>query len=274
MINDPPPRRTIRFAHASQGETVDGSALRFPHPITRDWAWGGATGEGVRVCVIDSGLDADHPAVAGRAERHRVVADDAGHWSVRPDDQGDAAGHGTACAGIIRSLAPDCDLVSVRVLGRGLRGNGEALLAALEWAIEQGFPVVNLSLSTRRTVFKERLHDLADRAYFGGTAIVSSAHNSPLDSYPWRFSSVLSVGSHDRPDPEYLEVSPAPPVEFFAAGVRVTVAWPGGGTRSVSGNSFATPHVSGLCARILQAHPSFHPAQLKHVLSAVADNVR
>ncbi|MFI6603929.1 S8 family serine peptidase [Nonomuraea sp. NPDC050536] len=269
-------RRTIRFAHTSMGAQADAGALGFTYPITRDWAWGGSTGRGVRVCIIDSGLDAEHPAVGGRAEQYCVrqeIVDGIEGWSVVPDAEGDSAGHGTACAGIIRSLAPDCDLVSVRVLGKNLQGNGEALMAALKWAIEQRFPVVNLSLSTRRQVFKERLHDMAEEAYFSGVTIVSSAHNRPVNSFPWRFSSVISVGSHGRSEPGYIEVNPTPPVEFFAAGVDIETARPGGGTSRVSGNSFATPHIAGWCARILQRHPSFRTAQLKHVLAAVADNL-
>lgn len=265
--------RTIRFAHTSVGATLPATAIAAPAPIDRTWAWGGATGRGVTVCVIDSGVDPGHPNLGGDVECYAVV-DDGGDWRVRPDDAGDVAGHGTACAGIIRALAPDCGLVSVRVLGGSLRANGEALLAALEWAVQRGFPLVNLSLSTRRPAMKERLHDLADEAYFRGVTLVAAAHNSPLISYPWRFPSVISVGSHALPDGEHLECNPAPPVDFFARGVDVPVAWPGGRRRMVSGNSFATPHVAGLCARVLEKHPDFRTPQLRHVLGAVADNVK
>jgi len=170
-------------------------------------------------------------------------------------------------------MAPDCELVSLRVLARNLRGNGDALMTALEWAVGQRFPIINVSLSSRKEALKERLHDLADTAYFAGVSLVSSAHNSPVVSYPWRFPSVISVGSHDVGDPEYLELNPTPPVDFFSYGVNVRVAWPGGTTKEVSGNSFATPHIAGLCARILEKHPEFRTAQLRHVLAAVADNI-
>lgn len=264
--------RVIRFAHTSLGDKVSSAVIAAPDDISRDWAWGGSTGRGVRVCVVDSGIEAAHPLVGGRAELFAVEETPEG-WAVRPDDAGDLAGHGTACAGIIRALAPGCELTSVRVLARNLRGNGDALMTALEWAVAQRFPVVNVSLSTRKEALKERLHDLADAAFFAGVTFVSSAHNSPVISYPWRFPSVISVGSHDVRDPEYLELNPAPPVDFFAPGVNVPVAWPGGGTKVVSGNSFATPHVAGLCARILAKHPGFRTPQLRHVLAAVADNL-
>jgi subtilisin len=265
--------RTVRFAHTSTGAAVPPGVLALPHAVDRAWAWGDATGRGVRVCVIDSGVDPDHPAVGGPVPLYAVQEGTDGGWTVVPDDAGDVAGHGTACAGIIHQLAPDCETTSVRVLTRNLRGNGEAMLAALEWAVDQDFHLVNMSLSTRKAQLKERLHDLADRAWYAGVTLVSAAHNSPVVSYPWRFPSVLSVGSHYRDDPAHLELNPAPPVDVFAAGVNVRVPWPGGGTKEVSGNSFATPHVTGLCARILERHPEFRTAQLRQVLAAVADNI-
>ena len=76
-------------------------------------------------------------------------------------------GHGTACAGIVRALAPDVELTSVRVLGSGYTGGGEILLRGLAWAIEEGFQVVNMSLSTTRTKYVERLHEAAATASGG-----------------------------------------------------------------------------------------------------------
>ena len=116
------------------------------------------------------------------------------------------------------------------------------------------------------------LHRLADQAYFGRSVLVASAHNMPVESYPWRFSSVISVGSHEREDPELVFVNPEPPVEFFARGVGVPVPWPGGETVVASGNSFATPHVSALCARILSKHPGLSPFQVKTLLAGAAAN--
>jgi subtilisin family serine protease len=191
---------------------------------------------------------------------------------MRDDDAGDLSGHGTACAGIIRSLAPACSLTSVRVLGPDLGGTAADLLTGLEWAIEQRFDVVNLSLSTRKRAAVSELHELADRAYFGGTLLVACAHNLPVESFPWRFSSVISVASHEEPDPLVFYANPEPPVEFFARGVDVEVAWLGGGRLRSTGNSFATPHLSGICALVLGKHPGLTPFQLKTVLSLTASN--
>jgi subtilisin family serine protease len=81
------------------------------------------------------------------------------------------------------------------------------------------------------------------------------------------------VGSHEDADPRTFFYNPAPPVEFFARGVNVEVAWIGGARIRSSGNSFATPHMSGICALILAKHPELTPFQLKSVLYLTASNV-
>jgi subtilisin len=246
--------------------------VEWPGEITRDWAWGGSTGENVRVCILDSGVEAGHGLV-GEVERAVAVSIVDGETVVQDDAEGDLCGHGTACAGIVRSLAPDARLFSVRVLGAGFTGSGDVLLAGLKWAIEQGFDVVNMSLSTTKRQFTGILHELTDTAYFKRTVLVASAHNMPVESYPWRFSSVISVGSHEEPDPLAFYYNPNPPVEFFARGVDVEVAWTGGARIRCTGNSFATPHMSGICALLLGKHPELTPFQLKSVLYLTSTNV-
>jgi subtilisin len=240
----------------------------WPERVTREWAWGGARGAGVRVCIVDSGIDASHPLVGEVARAVTPIEE-----RLEPDDRGDVNGHGTACAGIIRALAPDCEISSARVLGPDIGGTGRDLLAGLSWAIESGYDVINLSLSTTRRTFIERLHELADQAYFRRCVIVSAAHNLPVDSWPWQFASVVSVAGHTGQDPLEFHVNPTPPVEFLARGVDVEVAWPGGETIRVSGNSFAAPHLAALCALIRSKHPRITPAQLKSVLYLTASNV-
>src|SRR5919197_494071 len=247
--------------------------VEWPERVTREWAWGGSTGGGVRVCVLDSGVEARHPLVGELDGSVAIVKTEDGEITVTEDVEGDLCGHGTACAGIVRSLAPKADIFSVRVLGAGFKGSGPVLLGGLRWAVEQGFDVINMSLSTTKRQFAELLHELADSAYFRRTVLVASAHNMPVESYPWRFSSVISVGSHEEPDPLMFFYNPSPPVEFFARGVGVEIAWLGGGTIRSSGNSFATPHIAGICALILSKHPELTPFQLKNVLYLTANNV-
>jgi subtilisin len=250
-----------------------GIPVDWPERMTRDWALGRSTGEGVRLCVVDSGIEADHPLV-GHVERAVVVtAGDDGKLIVEDDVEGDLCGHGTACASIIRSLAPDCRLSSVRILGAGFTGSGPALLEGLRWAVGEGYDVVNLSLSTTKRDFAAVLHELADSAYFRRTMLIASAHNMPVESYPWRFASVLSVGSHEKDDALEYFYNPTPPVEFFARGVDVEVGWLGGGRIRSTGNSLATPHMAAICALVLGKHPELTPFQLKSVLYLTASNV-
>ena len=245
----------------------------WPGQVTRDWAWGGSTGKGVKVCILDSGVEAEHPLVSGIDGAVAVEVGEDDEVTIVDDAEGDLCGHGTACAGIVRSLAPDCSLFSVRVLGAGFTGSGTALLGGLRWAVEQGFQVINMSLSTTKSHFAGVLHELADTAYFRRSVLVASAHNMPVESYPWRFSSVISVGSHDEADDLAFYYNPDPPVEFFARGVNIDVAWLKGGKIRCTGNSFATPHLSGICALILSKHPELTPFQLKSVLYLTASNV-
>ena len=131
----------------------------------------------------------------GELESAVVISRDDGDEIVAEEDtEGDVSGHGTACAGIVRRLAPEASISSVRVLGAGFTGSGNVLLGGLRYAIEQGFDVINMSLSTTKKPFASVLHELADSAYFKRTVLVASAHNMPVESYPWRFSSVISVG--------------------------------------------------------------------------------
>ncbi|MDP9183722.1 MAG: S8 family serine peptidase [Actinomycetota bacterium] len=271
----PSTRTSLRPAGA---EKFDPAVLQrvtpLPVGITREWAWGGSTGSGVDVAVVDSGVEDGHPWVGRVDSAVALSVDESQPEGVRLDvgSHDDLFGHGTACAGIIRRLAPDCRLHSVRVLGDRLTGRGPVFAAGVRWALDQGFPVVNLSLSTGRDEYHGLFHDLADEAYFRGTALVCAVNNAAVPSYPSQFSAVFSVAAHERNDPERFDFNPDPPVEFGAPGVDVEVAWRGGATLTATGNSFAAPHIAGLVVRILGKHPGLTPFQLKTVLHALADN--
>ncbi|MDP8910486.1 MAG: S8 family serine peptidase [Actinomycetota bacterium] len=247
--------------------------VEWPERVTREWAFGDTAGRGVRVCILDSGVEPDHPLVGPVDGATAIAVGDDGDVIATEDTEGDLCGHGTACAGVVRAIAPNCEIHSVRVLGAGYTGSGPVLLGGLRWAVEQRFDVINMSLSTTKREFTGVLHELADSAYFRRTVLVASAHNMPVESYPWKFSSVISVGSHEENDSLVFYANPNPPVEFFARGVDLQLAWAGGGRIRATGNSFATPHIAGICALVLGAHPELTPFQLKSVLYLIASNV-
>jgi subtilisin family serine protease len=249
------------------------SALRRLAPfdeIDRAWAFGPADGDGVVVAIVDSGVEGTHPAVGGRLRESVRVELDGDDAAVVPDEPIDAVGHATACAGIILGLAPRTTILSIRVLGSDNRGKGLAFATGLQWAIERGASIVNLSLSSRSESLFGTLHDLVDRAYFANVLLVCAANNVSVASYPSLFASVVSVAAHDVRDPDVWFYNPRPPVEFGAYGLDVDVAWKDGGRITATGNSFAAPHIAGYAARIRAAHPSATPFEIKTILAATA----
>jgi subtilisin family serine protease len=245
--------------------------------ITAAWAWGGSTGKGVRVAVIDSGVEADHPALDGCVEVDRGVAisvDDAGRVVEHRSPHRDSVGHGTACAGIIHSLAPDARITSVKVLGAGLTGRAAAFIRGLGWAVEEGYDVINLSLGTTPREWALPFYEVCDEAYFRGCFIVTAANNTHRRSFPSLFASVTSVACNLSKDPFRFHYNPEPPTEFLAPGIDIEVAWRGGSRIVGTGNSYAAPHISGIAALIRSKHPELRPFHVKTVLFATAANVR
>jgi len=242
--------------------------------LDRAEAFGGTDGSGVRVALIDSGVEESHPALGGRLAASMVVELAGDEATILEDPAAiDVAGHGTACAGIVHSIAPGAELISVRILGANSRAKGTAFAAALEWVIEQGIGVVNLSLSSRSDALYGVFHDLADRAYFANTLLVCAANNVPGPSYPSLFAAVVSVAAHDVADPTVWFYNPSPPVEFGAYGVDVDVAWRDGTRIRATGNSFAAPHLAGYAALIRARHPGAAPFEVKAMLAATASPV-
>ena len=245
--------------------------------ITPAWAWGGSTGKGIRVAVIDSGIEADHPALEGCVEVDRGVSvgvDRAGRVVEQTGPHDDSVGHGTACAGIIHSLAPDARITSVKVLGAGLFGKAASFIRGLGWAVEEGFDVINLSLGTRPREWALPFYEVCDEAYFRGCFIVTAANNTYRPSVPSLFASVASVACNLSKDPFRFHYNPDPPTEFLAPGIDVEVAWRGGSRIVGTGNSYAAPHISGIAALIRSKHPELRPFHVKTVLFATAANVR
>ena len=246
--------------------------------IDPEWAWGGSTGKGIRVAVVDSGVEHDHPALGNCVRGGVVIEYDSrakNSHRIKPDHpSSDVSGHGTACAGIIHALAPDAEIYSVRVLGRNMGGRAIQFAAGFDWAIENDIQVVNLSLSTSLEEYFGLFHDLTDQAYFKNMNVISAVNNIPEPSYPSLYSSVISVAAHEGKDPFTYYYNPKPPVEFGAPGIDVEVAWSKGQYLVCTGNSFAAPHITGITTLIRSKHPELTPFQMKAVLLACAANTK
>jgi subtilisin family serine protease len=232
------------------------------------------TGKGVKVGVLDSGVDGSHPAFAERVRQQYDVVSDYSSARCVPARTTDSIGHGTACAGIILQLAPQAELYSIKVIGKDSKGTADQLVAALAFALDQGYDVINMSLGTTDERIWRRLGALADRAFYEGRIIVAAANNFGQVAYPAHFSSVLAVGMEGFDSPETLRYELGNPIELGARGIYVEAPAMGGGMQLYTGTSFACPHVSGLVARLLSVYPglaAFEARALLRLLAAPAE---
>lgn len=235
-------------------------------------ALGDHDGSGVRVAIIDTGVEHDHPWVGGKlAESYGVTLFEDGRADIEPCQPLDVCGHGTAAAGQVRRVAPGAELVSIRVLSESREGSSEALVSALQWVAEQDVDVVNMSLSTLRLALALRIGHAVDDLYAKHVPCIC-AKGYQLDGrdYPTSFGASIGVtfGALEPAEVRYRENEM---VEFVAHGVDSVVAWQNGATRKVTGSSYATPLVSGLAARLLSAHPGLSVFEMKTLLKAYAD---
>lgn len=230
----------------------------------------GSRGRGVRVALLDSGVDGKHPRLAGRIAAQYDVQDGRGGPRCVPAPAADSIGHGTACAGIIAEIAPEAEITSIRVFGAEARGSAEQLAAALTFAIDGGFPVINMSLGTTNPQAALRLGPLADRAFYEGRIIVAAANNHGQAAFPAQLSSVLSVGMEDFSDAGTIRYSFGDPIELGARGIYVEAPAPGGGLQLCTGTSFACPHVSGLVARLVACFPTLCAFEARTLLTLLA----
>ncbi|MFG1603880.1 S8 family serine peptidase [Actinoplanes sp. NPDC049265] len=240
-------------------------------------AWAeGLTGGGVRVAVLDSGIDVDHPDLAG------AVAETADFTGAGVDGTVDRTGHGTHVASIIagsgaasagryRGMAPDAKLYSATVCTAG--GCPEsAILDGMSWAVrDRGAKVVNLSLGEPDTPGTDLLEEAVDKltaAY--GALFVAAAGNGGQVLSPAAAPAALSVGASTEEDE--LVRGTAGRVDIVAPGVDITAArsgesaLPGSAYTTLSGTSTAAPHVAGAAALLAQQHPEWTPAQLAAAL--------
>ncbi len=250
---------------------ADGALPDLWTAIREDRSWERCTGQGVRVAIVDSGIDTEHPDLKGKVRESVEAVTEDGKINFHPSTSGDQAGHGTACAGIITSIAPNAELYSVKVLGPNASGSGDMFLVGLDYAIKQKFQVINLSLGTTKRDYFGPLHDLLDRAYHAGCIVVAAANNLPYPSYPSIFSSsVVSVVKRAGGDPFNFGYRYGHVIELVAPGVDVKTTWPGGGYRQLTGNSFACPYVVGIIALLMERYPNLTPFQVKTILYTIA----
>ena len=230
-------------------------------------------GEGINVGLLDSGVDPSHPAVRGRISRAVTIWSTQGKIHVKElpvEECKDSFGHGTACAGIIADLAPKAEITSIKVLGVANAGSAEVLLEGIKWALDHDIKLINVSLGTTRKEYVIRLFKLMERAYIQDAILVVSKSNVGNNMYPALFSSVISVDRRRIDEKDVFYFSPNDVIEFAARGIGVRTAWLNGQYMEQTGTSFATPHITGIVARLLSYDPNLKPYEIKTILYRIA----
>lgn len=231
------------------------------------------TGKGVRVGILDSGIESRLPELDDKVAAAFDVVDegDSGPEIIPMKRGDDLTGHGTACAYIVHQQAPDAEIYDLRVIGEGMSSTSEKLIAALEFASEQEWDILNLSLGTEKNY--ERLSELADAAFYQG-AIWIAAKDGKHDraNFPAAFPSVVGVDMEYFADAMEFNFFADRPIEVEASGIYVEAPGPDGGVHQFTGTSFACPQVTGIAARLREHFPGMSAAEFRIALSVLRSN--
>lgn len=207
------------------------------------------TGKGVRIAVIDSGVHPDHPHIIADRIGSGVAIMPDGTILSSEDATLDKLGHGTAVTAAIQEKAPDAEILPVRVFHDALKTSSRALTAAIEWSLDAGADIINLSLGTTNPAHRELFAPLVTRAQTQGTLIVAARAANGEPCWPGALEGVLGVGlDWDIPRESYRVEAGI----FHASGYPRPI--PGVAQRhNLYGISFATAQASGFAARACEA---------------------
>lgn len=231
-------------------------------------------GKGLRIAVIDSGIEVNHPALSGIVLRDDVQVLGVGpKVEVQAGDGVDVYGHGTAVAAVIRRIAPEADVGSIRVLGQDLGSRTVIIREGVRQAIDRGYNILNCSFGCGLPEHIFQYKDWIDEAYIKGIHVVSACNNFDFSKPEWPgyFPSVVTVNMARLDDDSTFFYKPGSLVEFAARGVNITLPWNNGETKEVTGSSFAAPVVSALLARLLSVMPDLAPLEAKSLLHRMAE---
>ncbi|PAW76765.1 MAG: alkaline serine protease [Verrucomicrobia bacterium Tous-C9LFEB] len=232
------------------------------------------TGRGVKIAIIDSGIDVTHPALAGLTLADDIAVVDKGHYiDVIPGGGVDLYGHGTAIAHIIHSIAPEAEIGSIRVLGDRLNSRTAIIQEGARQALDLGYHILNCSFGCGIEEHILKYKAWIDEAYLKGVHIVAACNNVDFHKPEWPgyFPSVFTVNFCQTERPDQFFYSPGYMVEFAARGEDVEVPWSGGGYKKVTGTSYATPHIVGMLARLISRIPGIRPLEAKALMQRLAD---
>jgi subtilisin len=232
------------------------------------------TGRGVRVAVIDSGIEAAHPRLAKMTLRDSIgFAEEGGRVTMKEGEGSDVYGHGTAVAGIVHELAPEAEIGSFRAIDARSLSRTAVICAGIREAMDRGYHILNCSFGCRGLAKFILPHKAwADEAWLRGIHVVAACNNVDESEVEWpsHFASIHSVRLA-RTGSDGIFHRPGKMVGYAARGDNVEVAWLGGGVQVETGSSFAAPRVTAMLARLLSVYPSISPPQMHALLPRIVE---
>ncbi|MFI2208104.1 type VII secretion-associated serine protease mycosin [Streptomyces sp. NPDC020141] len=264
--------------------------------VLLDELWKQSTGKGVRVAVIDTGVDIKNPQLKGAVDAKsglnllpRGLKDANGDKVERGAENGttDTVGHGTKVAGVIAArpmegtgfsgLAPGATIIPIQQNDAEGNGTAVSLAKAIDEAVERGAGVINISQDTANAEKPTPLLEQAvNRALDEGAVVVASAGNEGLGgnvkkTYPASYDGVLAVASSDRNNERASFSQSGDFVGVAAPGVDIVTTVPGGGHCADNGTSFSAPYVAAVAALIKSKHKDWTPRQINAQIQQTAE---
>ena len=255
--------------------------------IDAELVWANSTGLGVKVAILDTGTDVDHPDlmenIAGGINiinPRKHYDDDNGHGThvagiIAAVDQGEiGVGPGDGSDGAIGVIGVSSKtyLYGVKVLDRKGIGWLSDIIAGLEWCVNNEMDVVNMSLGTSGD--SQTFYEVVIAVYEAGIIQVASAGNDGTAvSYPAAYPETIAVSATDSLDNVTSWSNYGPEIDLTAPGADINSTYKGGGYKILSGTSMAAPHVTGTCALVLENQPGYTPDEVKDILMATADDL-
>ncbi|MFO7773727.1 MAG: S8 family serine peptidase, partial [Dehalococcoidia bacterium] len=241
--------------------------------------WDISRGDGIAVAVLDTGIDVNHEDLPALLGGENTI--DSTHWGS------DGNGHGTHVAGTVAALdntwgvvgvGPQVGLYAVKVLDASGGGTVASVVGGIDWAVQQGIPILNMSLGTSSHV--QSLQDACDAAYAAGHLLVAAAGNSGNPAgrgdnvgYPAKYDSVIAVAASASNDRRASFSSTGAAVELIAPGSGILSTLPDNKYGTYSGTSMASPHVAGAAALVWAADPGLTNVELRAILQQTAEDL-
>ena len=248
------------------------------------------TGKGVKIGVVDSGIDVNHSELDVKGG---VCA--LGNRCPKDVPYRDDLGHGTHVAGIIAAkkngagiigVAPESELYSIKVINSDNTGTTTQIITGIEWAIKNKMDILNMSITTRRN--DPALELVLNKAYENGMILVGAAGNEGYGDiqnsvmYPAKYASVIAVGAINDKQEKLYESSIGPEVELAAPGKLIKSTYPRvldlddgerDGYTLLSGTSMASPHVAGVAALLKERFPDKTNYEIRGLLTNTAKDL-